>query len=102
MKKSNSFNLKYKKKTIPKSLKKSVWIKHNGYNFLVDCPCCKLNKIDPFNFHTGHIKSEKTGGKTDIDNLIPICASCNLSMGIQNYHDFKNTYHADKSSCIVQ
>lgn len=103
IKKSNSLNIIYKKKSIPKSLKKAVWVKHHGENFTVSCPCCNLNKIDPFNFHTAHIKAEKEGGKTNIDNLIPTCASCNLSMGTKNYYDFKNQYHADKShGCSIQ
>ena len=44
---------------------------------------CK-NKIDVFNFHVGHNIPESKGGATVLENLRPICPSCNLSMG-NNY-----------------
>ena len=40
-------------------------------------------------FHCGHIQAEAHGGKLSVDNLKPICAGCNLSMGSENMIDFK-------------
>ena len=40
------------------------------------------------NFHAGHILAEANGGKTTLDNLIPLCALCNTSMGTYNVFDF--------------
>jgi len=34
-------------------------------------------------FHTGHIVAVADGGSNHIDNLEPICSSCNYSMGTQ-------------------
>jgi hypothetical protein len=49
---------------------------------------CK-NKITPFSFEAGHDIPESKGGSTTLDNLRPICSSCNKSMGnrysIQEY-----------------
>jgi len=43
-------------------------------------------------FHCAHIISEKNGGATTLDNLMPICAQCNTSMRTQNLYDFRNKY----------
>ena len=71
----------YKKKKIPTALRQQVWMKQFG---LPDYKCpvswCN-NRISPFSFDTGHNVPESKGGKTTIENLIPICRSCNLGMG---------------------
>lgn len=73
---------KYKKKSIPKALKEQVWLQKMGKVFESKCPIvwCE-NRINSFDFHTGHNIPESKGGKTTIDNLIPICDRCNTSMG---------------------
>ena len=43
-----------------------------------------LNLINPFDYHVGHDKPESKGGTSDISNIKPICARCNLSMS-DNY-----------------
>jgi len=43
-------------------------------------------------FHCGHIVSHANGGSMHIDNLRPICASCNLSMGTQNMNEFRQQF----------
>lgn len=48
------------------------------------------------NFNCGHIQAEYKGGDQSIDNLKPICQSCNSSMGTQNMDDFKNQYLNNK------
>ncbi len=77
-------NPAYKKKIIPKAIREQVWIKYVGKQFEVKCPInwCE-NKISVFDFHVGHNIPESKGGKTDIENLRPICSRCNLSMGNQ-------------------
>ena len=87
------YKIVYQKKYIPKSLKRSVWDKHVGPLIgLTKCLCCKHQSIRQIEFHCGHIISEKNGGTTTINNLIPICAQCNTSMRTQNFNDFKNKY----------
>lgn len=78
-----------KKQPIAKVLKDNVWNKYIGIDIgQTNCLCCKTNKISQHNFHCGHYISESKGGKTDIDNLRPICSNCNLSMGTQNMNLF--------------
>ena len=72
----------YKKKKIPKALSEQVWISRMGHQFEGKCRVtwCK-NRINAFDYECGHNVPESKGGKTTLDNLIPICARCNRSMG---------------------
>ena len=74
----------YTKASIPKALREQVWITHAGRNFQHRCivPWC-TNMMTVFDFHVGHDIPESHGGATEISNLRPICARCNLSMGSQ-------------------
>ena len=75
---------KRKKMTIPKALREQVWIKHIGKKYESKCPIgwCK-NTITVFDFQSGHIIPESKGGPTTLENLMPICSRCNLSMNNQ-------------------
>jgi 5-methylcytosine-specific restriction endonuclease McrA len=70
------------KASIPKALREQVWITYAGRRFERRCliPWCK-NTMTVFDFHVGHNVPESVGGATEIANLRPICARCNLSMG---------------------
>jgi hypothetical protein len=81
---------KTKKKAIPKSLKIAVWNKYIGEDIgKAKCLCCNLTDITQLKFHTGHIIAEANGGESNIDNLRPICETCNKSMGTKNMEEFK-------------
>ena len=83
-----------KKKTIPKTLKTDIWNKYIGDDIRNSkCLCCSSKKISVESFHAGHIISEKDGGDTTIDNLIPICSECNSSMGSENMKSFIRRYY---------
>jgi 5-methylcytosine-specific restriction endonuclease McrA len=86
-------NEKPKKKTVPKILKNKIWNKHVGIEIgQTKCLCCKLVDISQLNFQCGHIISEKHGGEMTMENLKPICGSCNSSMGTMNMDDFIQKY----------
>jgi 5-methylcytosine-specific restriction endonuclease McrA len=74
--------LKKKKDKIPIKLREEVWLTKMGRNFEGKCPTtwCSTN-ITVFDFETGHNVPESKGGSTTIDNLTPLCARCNRSMG---------------------
>jgi myosin heavy subunit len=77
------------KKKISQALRKAVWDKFIGKEIgSTKCLCCKVEDINQFDFHCGHIISEKMGGKTNLQNLKPICKTCNSSMAIENMNDF--------------
>lgn len=72
------------KAAIPKALREQVWIAYAGRCFERKClvPWCQ-NTMSVFDFHVGHDVPESEGGATELRNLRPICARCNLSMGAQ-------------------
>ena len=74
-----------KKATIPRALREQVWRTWIGKKFEHKClvTWCE-NIISVFDFETGHNVPESKGGTLSIDNLRPICAKCNRSMG-DNY-----------------
>lgn len=82
---------------LPATVRTSVWNITFGVDSNVEqCYCCSTGKITRANFHCGHITSRNCGGSDDIDNLKPICAHCNLSMGAHNMFDFMKKYGLDK------
>jgi hypothetical protein len=72
------------KAPIPKALREQVWVVYAGRCFERKClvPWCQ-NNMTVFDFHVGHDVPESEGGATQLRNLRPICARCNLSMGAQ-------------------
>ncbi len=75
-----------RKKHIPQALKWQTWIRYAGENFKAKCatPWCR-NIMNVTNFQAGHRQAEAVGGPTTLENLIPICASCNQSMGTEHF-----------------
>jgi len=82
---------RFQKAHIPKALREQVWIQYYGPIFHNKCPTrwCQ-NRVNVFDFQVGHNVPESKGGSTTIDNLVPICGRCNLSMS--------NTYTFDEWS----
>jgi hypothetical protein len=78
-----------RKAAIPASLRISVWNSNVGSDVMiakcyVGCGCA----ISFQNFECGHIKASASGGSDDLENLKPICSTCNKSMGTKNMLDF--------------
>lgn len=73
---------KKRKDTIPVALRETIWLHHMGRQFEGKCKTtwCK-NTITVFDFQAGHDQPESKGGPTTLENLIPLCSRCNLSMG---------------------
>lgn len=92
----------YRKSKIPVALREQVWIRQMGHRFAGKCRVkwCR-NRISVFDFQSGHNVPESKGGKTDIDNLIPICARCNVSMGNQYTIDEWNAKFKSRSKWWV-
>lgn len=75
-------NGKKQKKKIPVALREQVWLKQMGRVFEGKCSTtwCQ-NTISVFDFQSGHNIPESKGGPTNLENLVPLCGRCNLSMG---------------------
>jgi HNH endonuclease len=88
-----------RKKNIPITLKRAVWDTYIGAEKgMAPCMCCEKTMIQQMQFHCGHVIAEAEGGKTNVENLRPICAQCNLSMGKKNLYEFKAKYFEDTTT----
>lgn len=84
---------KNQKKAIPKAIKQLVWNFYIGEEIgKTECFCCGVTKITQLSFVCGHVEAEANGGQITIDNLRPVCAMCNSSMGTKNMIDFMKTH----------
>ena len=83
--KTIQINNGYSKKKIPKKIKEQIWINYNGEKYSAKCAIrwCST-QLNVWNFQAGHNIPESKGGSIEVDNLIPICDRCNLSMS-NNY-----------------
>lgn len=83
---------KNKKEAIPQSLRKKVWEEHFKTETKHKCPIswCDtiLNNSIKNGWQAGHIRSEDNGGETKLENLKPICKSCNCEMGTKNWDTY--------------
>ena len=85
---SNNIN---KRKSIPSTIRHQVWEIVNGDKMTGFCFCC--DRSLHFRDHqSGHILAVVHGGKNTIDNLRPICGSCNRSMSSKHMYEFMQEY----------
>ena len=78
------------KTKIPQSQRVAVWLKHCGevYNHKCYVKFCQ-KVINAHEFHVGHIVAEANGGENCLSNYLPICATCNLSMGTKSIYEYE-------------
>lgn len=87
-----------RKKKIPPCIKQEVWLKYKGNRSMSKCHCCRLEEITMIKFDAGHIISENECGKITIENLRPICHSCNTSMGKKNMREYMKENYSQNLS----
>lgn len=73
---------------IPRALKLSVWNKRNNMLLQGVCFVCN-NELNYEDMECGHIIPHVHGGEVKLNNLEPICRSCNKDMGIMNLNMYK-------------
>ena len=83
-------SIKSKHIKIKKPLRKKVWSTYNNNNLEGKCYVCDRN-TDYDTFECGHIISVFYGGKTEFNNLKPICSTCNKDMSINNLEEYKQS-----------
>jgi len=87
---------KYKRKSIPKAVKDKVWDTYIGGSYgKGKCYCCETY-VDSKKFDCGHVVAAAVGGQNVVENLRPVCSTCNKSMGTQNMEEFKDMYFKKK------
>jgi hypothetical protein len=78
-----------KKAKITQAMRIVCWNTYIGEEIgKTQCVCCKTNFITQHNFQCGHVVAEANGGTVQVDNLRPICAVCNNSMGTMDMKEF--------------
>ena len=91
-------NVSTKRKTIPKAVKITLWNKYFGEDHAKGtCNVCQ-REIKMTEFDAGHIVAVANGGSDNLDNLAPVCGTCNKSMGTQNLQEFKAVYFLPSTS----
>lgn len=80
-------NILHTRQNIKKTLRSNVWRKRNE-TLDGECYCCS-KKMNYDDFECGHIISVFHRGETNINNLEPICSTCNKDMGVRNLEDFR-------------
>lgn len=90
-----------RRKPIPQALRWQVWLHYAGEHYKAKCavPWC-MNIMRITDFQAGHKQADAAGGETTLENLIPICASCNLSMGTEHFDDWARRGPPVKRCCF--
>jgi 5-methylcytosine-specific restriction endonuclease McrA len=78
-------------KTIPQDIRQRVWNKYFPGTTIGKCYVCHDHILNR-DFQVGHNKARAKGGKDNIPNLRPICASCNRGMGTTSIEVYKAKY----------
>ena len=66
---------------------------------MAKCYCCDIEEVHiTKSWHCGHVKAEHNGGNLTVENLRPICGSCNSSMGTQNLYDYMAKYYPNSKN----
>ena len=75
-------------RAITPKLRKLTFMKATEAGF---CDICEKEPITMRTFEAGHILARKLGGKTEIENLLPMCKKCNKGMGTLDPYVYKKT-----------
>jgi len=74
------------------NLKFAVWNKRNKNKQMPCCYCCEEFLIFS-NMECGHVIPHCKGGTIELNNLEPICRSCNRKMGVMNLEHYRTSIH---------
>jgi hypothetical protein len=89
---------------LSKPLRAMVWrswyatVSHDA-NGDARCPCCESACMSALEFHLGHKTSFARGGTDEPSNLIPLCATCNTSMGTRDFDEYRAALHGARGAC---
>lgn len=90
--------LHIKKDKVKKADRRLVWENTNGKIYEAPCFIKRCNQIlcCMGDWHAGHNKARVDGGSNSIENIRPICAECNASMGTMSIDDYNEMYDSDE------
>ena len=78
------------RKLLPAKVRAKVWKKHN--KAISDTGTCYVcdDSLEFSDMECGHVLAHALGGTTTLDNLMPICRTCNRNMGIMNLNQYRD------------
>jgi hypothetical protein len=82
------YPISIKPRKISRKLRLQVWRKRNN-SIVGKCYVCGDKNTTFENFQCGHIIAYYYGGESTLNNLEPICSSCNNDMGTENLDRYK-------------
>jgi hypothetical protein len=90
--------LKCPRKMIPKKVRDEVWKKHFDTEDIGKCFCCNKDIFQKGSeptktWNCGHVISDHDGGETTIENMRPVCFTCNQQMKTENMMVFKSKFY---------
>jgi hypothetical protein len=81
------------KAKIPIGLKETIWTLYLGHVTEAPCYCCGRNQIKMTQFDAGHVIPESKKGPTTVENLRPICHSCNLAIHDKDMREWVKEFY---------
>ena len=86
------------RKAIPARTKNSVWKlyfdeEEHGNCFCCDKEICKKASEPTKTWNCGHVVSDHDGGEITVENMRPVCFTCNQQMKTQNMMVFKSMFY---------
>jgi len=85
-------------------IKEEVWHCYNEcYNANIGkCFACQKNEISQTNFACGHVISEYDNGSLTLENLRPLCTSCNSSCNTKHLFEWMKENGLYRSICLEE
>ena len=88
---------KMKRRPIPQNIRIKVWKREFGDTLVGKCHVCQI-RLEISQWEAGHIISVFNGGPDSMENLTPLCFSCNRSMSSLNMNEYIMRYYEDHPS----
>lgn len=85
------------RKSIPAQIRFECWTRENGKSLEGKCWCCDA-ALRFIEFEAGHLVSVALGGQNLLDNLRPVCRTCNNNCRTKNMIDYKKELKAFRAA----
>jgi 5-methylcytosine-specific restriction endonuclease McrA len=80
------------RRSIPLAVKQALWNREFGARAGEGCCACCGHAVTYQEVECGHVVSSRNGGTDSVDNIKPLCRTCNRSMGGENMDTFMCAY----------
>ena len=84
----NIANFIQTKQKIPSDVRIQLWKNHYNNTMTGKCYTCE-RELSYIDMECGHIIARALNGPDTINNLVPICKTCNKDMGVMNLYEYK-------------